>query len=185
MEKKHIYDAIIIGGGASGLMCAITAKKHDRSKKIAIIEKNDRLAKKLMSTGNGRCNLTNHCISPDKYVGSFKKQSKKIFERFSGDEMANIFKNFGLLSFYDNEGRYYPISKHAASVLDVLRLQVETLGIDVFTKQNVNSIKKVSNGFKISSDDSEEKYDFICNKLVIANGSKAAPKLGGNAKAIE
>lgn len=95
-----------------------------------------------MSTGNGRCNLTNHCISPDKYVGSFKKQSKKIFERFSGDEMANIFKNLGLLSFYDNEGRYYPISKHAASVLDVLRLQVETLGIDVFTKQNVNSIKK-------------------------------------------
>ena len=73
MEKKNIYDAIIIGGGASGLMCAITAKKHDRSKKIAIIEKNDRLGKKLMSTGNGRCNLTNHCISPDKYVGSFKK----------------------------------------------------------------------------------------------------------------
>lgn len=70
--------------------------------------------------------------------------------------MANIFKNFGLLSFYDNEGRYYPISKHAASVLDVLRLQVETLGIDVFTEQNVNSIKKVSNGFKISSDDSEK-----------------------------
>lgn len=70
--------------------------------------------------------------------------------------MANIFKNLGLLSFYDNEGRYYPISKHAASVLDVLRLQVETLGIDVFTKQNVNSIKKVSNGFKISSDDSEK-----------------------------
>ena len=185
MEKKNIYDAIIIGGGASGLMCAITAKKHDRSKKIAIIEKNDRLGKKLMSTGNGRCNLTNHCISPDKYVGSFKKQSKKIFERFSGDEMANIFKNFGLLSFYDNEGRYYPISKHAASVLDVLRLQVQTLGIDVFTKQNVNSIKQVSNGFKISSDDSEEKYDFICNKLVIANGSKAAPKLGGNASAID
>lgn len=160
MEKKNIYDAIIIGGGASGLMCAITAKEHDRSKKIAIIEKNDRLGKKLMSTGNGRCNLTNHCISPDKYVGSFKKQSKKIFERFSGDEMANIFKNFGLLSFYDNEGRYYPISKHAASVLDVLRLQVETLGIDVFTKQNVNSIKKVSNGFKISSDDSEKKVRF-------------------------
>lgn len=79
--------------------------------------------------------------------------------------MANIFKNLGLLSFYDNEGRYYPISKHAASVLDVLRLQVETLGIDVFTKQNVNSIKKVSNGFKISSDDSEKKYDFICTSL--------------------
>ena len=137
-KRKIIYDAIIIGGGASGLMCAITAKKHDRSKKIAIIEKNDRLGKKLMSTGNGRCNLTNHCISPDKYVGSFKKQSKKIFERFSGDEMANIFKNLGLLSFYDNEGRYYPISKHAASVLDVLRLQVETLGIDV--SQNRMSI---------------------------------------------
>ena len=99
MEKKNIYDAIIIGGGASGLMCAITAKKHDRSKKIAIIEKNDRLGKKLMSTGNGRCNLTNHCISPDKYVGSFKKQSKKIFERFSGDKMANIFK---ILPYYND-----------------------------------------------------------------------------------
>ena len=185
MEKKNIYDAIIIGGGASGLMCAITAKKHDRSKKIAIIEKNDRLGKKLMSTGNGRCNLTNHCISPDKYVGSFKKQSEKIFERFSGDDMADIFKIFGLLSFYDGDGRYYPISKHAASVLDVLRLQVETLRIDVFTGQNIHSVKKIPNAFKISSDDSEKKYDFICNKLVVANGSKAAPKLGGNASAVD
>ena len=185
MEKKNIYDAIIIGGGASGLMCAITAKRRDRSKKIAIIEKNDRLGKKLMSTGNGRCNLTNHYISADKYVGSFKKQSEKIFERFSGDDMADIFKIFGLLSFYDGDGRYYPISKHAASVLDVLRLQVETLGIDVFTGQNIHSVKKIPNAFKISSDDSEKKYDFICNKLVVANGSKAAPKLGGNASAVD
>lgn len=185
MEKKNKYDAIIIGGGASGLMCAITAKKLDRSKKIAIIEKNDRLGKKLMSTGNGRCNLTNHHISSDKYVGSFKNQSKKIFERFSGDYMADVFKSFGLLSFYDSEGRYYPISKHAASVLDVLRLQVKTLGIDVFTDQNVHSVKKISNCFRITSDNSEKKYDFVCNKLVIANGSKAVPKLGGNASAID
>lgn len=185
MDKKNIYDAIIIGGGASGLMCAITAKRRNRSRKIAIIEKNDRIGKKLMSTGNGRCNLTNHYISADKYVGSFKRQSEKIFERFSGDKMADIFKTFGLLSFYDSEGRYYPISKHAASVLDVLRLQVQTLGIDVFTGQNVHSVKKVSNTFRISSDNGEKKYDFICNKLVIANGSKAAPKLGGNASAAD
>lgn len=80
MEKKNIYDAIVIGGGASGLMCAITAKRRDRSKKIAIIEKNDRLGKKLMSTGNGRCNLTNHYISADKYVGSFKNRAKRFLK---------------------------------------------------------------------------------------------------------
>ena len=73
--------------------------------------------------------------------------------------MVNIFKDLVILSFLDNEGRYYRISNHAASVLDVLRLQVETLGIDVFTKQNVNSIKKVTNGFKISSDDSNVRQD--------------------------
>lgn len=103
--------------------------------------KNDRLGKKLMSTGNGRCNLTNHCISPDKYVGSFKSRVKK-FLKDSAVMRWRIFLKLGSFKFYDNEGRYYPISKHAASVLDVLRLQVETLGIDVFTKHNVNSIKK-------------------------------------------
>lgn len=185
MNENKTYDAIIIGGGAAGLMCAIEAKTKNKSCRVAIIEKNDRVGKKLMSTGNGRCNLTNRYINADKYTGSFKKQSKTIFERFSGEKIADVFKSMGLVTFFDNEGRYYPISKHAASVLDVLRFRCEALGTDVFLSQNIHSVKKCGNKFKITSSDDENNFNFVSEKLVIACGSKAAPKLGGNSSAAD
>ena len=73
---SNYKDIIIIGGGASGLVCAIEAAKHNKN--ILIIEKQNRLGRKLMSTGNGRCNLTNQNINQDKYHGTFKKYLSDI-----------------------------------------------------------------------------------------------------------
>ncbi len=177
MAVKNFFDAVIVGGGASGLMCAISAKQHKKDIKIAIIEKNDRVGKKLLSTGNGRCNLTNKNISSELYTGSFKAQSHKIFSRFTTDYLLSIFKNLGLLTFYDNEGRIYPISKQASSVLDVLRFACERLEVEIFCSENIKSVKKSSDKFYVATDN----YNFVSDKLVLACGSKAAPKLGGNA----
>ena len=169
------YDAVIIGGGASGLMCAIAAKRKNQNLKVAVIEKNDRVGKKLLSTGNGRCNLTNMNVRADKYIGSFQKQSASIFEKYDAEALLGYFNELGLVTCADSEGRVYPLCRQATSVLDVLRFQCENLGVDIFCAQTVKSIKH-SNTFTVTT----AEHSFTSDKLVIAAGSKAAPKLGGN-----
>lgn len=175
------YDAIIIGGGAAGLMCAISAKQKNAGKRIAVIERNDRVGKKLLATGNGRCNLTNKNINIQRYSGSFSKQAGEIFMKYSADHLLDIFSELGLMTYADNEGRYYPVSRHASAVLDVMRFACDRLGVDILLSQNIRTLKKQKDKFIVKTDDAE----FCSDKLVIACGSKAAPKLGGNSSGID
>ncbi len=178
---KYNFDAVIIGGGASGLMCAISAKSNNPKMKVAIIEKNDRVGKKLLSTGNGRCNLTNRNVSADKYVGSFAEFSSAVFEKYNASSLLEYFDALGLAAFCDSEGRYYPASKQASSVLDVLRFGCERLGVEIFCGQNIRSLTKTNNEFLIKT----ENDVFAGKKLALCCGSKAAPKLGGSASAAD
>ena len=176
---KMKFDAVIIGGGASGLMCAVAAKLKNSKLNIAIIEKNDRVGKKLLSTGNGRCNLTNKNVAAGKYKGTFDGLAV-VLNKYDTDRLLAYFKRLGLLTFCDSEGRYYPVSKQASSVLDVLRFNAEELGVKILCKQNIHSISR-QNGFTVKTED-----DVItADKLVICCGSKAAPKLGGSASASD
>ena len=168
------FDALIVGGGASGLMCAITAKRQNPKLNIAIIEKNDRVGKKLLSTGNGRCNLTNTRISAEKYVGSLN--AKSLFEKYDATFLLREFKSLGLLTFADSEGRVYPVSRQASSVLDVLRFACNRYGVEIFCGEQIRTLKH-ENGTAES--------EFFGKKIVIACGSKAAPKLGGNASGAD
>lgn len=170
------YDSLIIGGGASGLMCAVGAKTKNPNLSVAIIEKNPRVGKKLLSTGNGRCNLTNKFVSADRYCGSFKKQSNILFEKYNTDKLIEIFKSLGLLTFCDSEGRYYPLCKQASAVLDVLRFACDRLGVEILCDESIKSVKKSNGSFEIKTQNDV----FISEKLVVACGSKAAPKLGGS-----
>lgn len=173
------FDALIVGGGASGLMCAITAKRQNPKLNIAIIEKNDRVGKKLLSTGNGRCNLTNTRISAEKYVGSLN--AKSLFEKYDATFLLREFKSLGLLTFADSEGRVYPVSRQASSVLDVLRFACNRYGVEIFCGEQIRTLKHENGGFHIKTAESE----FFGKKIVIACGSKAAPKLGGNASGAD
>lgn len=175
------YDALIIGGGAAGLMCAISAKQKNNNKKIAVIEKNDRVGKKLLSTGNGRCNLTNKNIDFNRYSGSFVKQAEYIFKNYTTERLLEIFKNLGLMTYTDSESRCYPVCRQASAVLDVLRFACDRLGVDIFLSQSIKTLKKQKDKFIIKTDSTELQSD----NLIIAFGSKAAPKLGGNASGID
>lgn len=181
MQHSLKFDAVIIGGGASGLMCAISAKQKNKNISVAIIEKNDRVGKKLLSTGNGRCNLTHNNITIENYCGSFKNQSEAIFLKYDTDKMLETFKNLCLLTFCDNEGRCYPLCKQASAVLDVLRFACDRLNVEIFCGENIRSIRKNGNNFSVKTNGNE----FVAKKLVIANGSKAAPKLGGNSSSAD
>ena len=173
--KQH-YDAIIIGGGASGLMCAIAAKKKKPRMSVAIIEKNDRVGKKLLSTGNGRCNLTNANVAPDKYVGSgAKKLVGAVLQKYNVQSLLDYFGTLGLLTSKDSEGRYYPLSRQASTVLDVLRFNCEALGVEMICGEAVTKVA-AEKGFSVTT----KQNVYTAKKLVIAAGSPAAPKLGGS-----
>lgn len=207
---KRNYNAVIIGGGASGLACAIRAKLNDKSLKIAIIEKNDRVGKKLLATGNGRCNLTNKAVSPEKYIGSFKPKCEALLKKYDVEAVLGFFRSLGLLARFDSEGRCYPRSNQASSVLDVLRFACERLGVEIFCSQTIKTCRRALSpaypnctdnnnlvdrryqavSHKVKKSGAEfcvktETDEFYSQKLVIACGSKAAPKLGGTAGGLD
>lgn len=176
----ELYDALIIGGGASGLLCAIAAKRKNPLLRVAVIEKNERVGKKLLSTGNGRCNLTHAAVDSSHYTGSFRRQSQSVLDRFGTAELLAYFRRLGLLTSCDSEGRYYPLCRQASAVLDVLRFNCEAVGAKVFCSQTIRSVKHRERYTVTTAD-----RVFCADKLVVAAGSKASPKLGGSGSAAD
>lgn len=177
---NQTFDAIIIGGGAAGLACAIAAKRKHPRLRVAILEKNDRVGKKLLATGNGRCNLTHDNVSAADYTGSFAPNSQAVFARVNTAALRGFFGELGLLTAADSEGRYYPLCRQASAVLDVLRFNCEAHGVTVLCGAAIQSIRR-QNGFTVKTANGVYQAD----RLVMAAGSKAAPKLGGNNSAAD
>lgn len=170
------YDVIIIGGGASGLFCAANIKIHAPHFSVAILERQDRIGRKLLATGNGRCNLTNLNASPEMYHGSFKEGTEKLLDLCPVQKTIDLFADFGLLTVADPEGRVYPLSKQSNSVLDVLRLSCEKNGVDVILNSHVTDIKKNKNDFCVKCDN----ICYFATHVIIATGSKATPETGAD-----
>ncbi len=175
------YDIIIIGGGASGIMCAIKAKENNPDKSVAILEKQNRIGRKLLSTGNGRCNLYNiNANNTEFYHGSFKKHLKTMFKNCSVTKIAEEFGKLGLITHSDNEGRVYPYSNHAGSVLDILRYRLAELDVNIICESAAVSVTNTDDKFTVITD----KDKFSCTKLVVSTGSPASPKLGSDASGV-
>ncbi len=164
------YDLCIIGGSASGIVAAINAKYTYPNISVVILEKNSRLGKKILATGNGRCNLTNiHALKHEYKNMSFAQLSLK---KYSSDKIIEFFSKLGLLTYTDEKGRVYPRSNTASSVLDALRFEIEKLNVDVVLNYPVN---KVTHTDKFIIND-----EFICNKLIVATGGKSSPSQGSD-----
>ncbi len=163
-------DIAIIGGGASGLVAGIAAARYGCNN-ITILEKLPRVGKKILSTGNGRCNLTNSSIRADDYDGD-----TVLLSYISGDteNTEEFFSSLGLICKADDTGRVYPFSNAATSVLDALRFAADFAGIDTICEFSVTDIKKVKNSFIITDGETEIR----AKRVIIATGGKAAPSLG-------
>ena len=166
-------DVIIVGGGASGLMAGIFAAK--RGRKVTIFEHKDRLGKKILATGNGRCNYTNSNMDISCFHSDNIKFVKEVLEEFSYEETTSFFKNLGI---YPKEikGYIYPNSEQALSVLKVLELEVLYLGVKVVCDIKVEDIKKIKNGFVLDTSDGQ----YQARRVVLANGGCASPNLGSD-----
>ena len=170
------YDIIIIGGGASGLAAAAAAKRTASDLRVAIIERLPKVGKKILATGNGRCNLSNSEISVNKYHGS----CNKLLDMTNGFSVPLFFESLGLLCEDDGYGRIYPRCRSAASVLDALRLENARLGIDEICGFDVKNIKEI-NGYDIISGN-----DIINGrKLILSGGGKSQSALGSNGSLLD
>lgn len=165
-------DIAIIGGGASGLAAAISAKMTAPEAEVVIAERLDRVGKKILSTGNGRCNLSNRDITPEHYHGSVKNVMKMIAGEMSAEE---LFMSMGVLCISDDQGRIYPRSESAATVLNALRIRTEELGITEKCSFELTAINNKKNGYELVSSLGETLF---CKGIVIASGGYAAPKMG-------
>lgn len=171
MKPKKIA---VIGGGASGMMAAITASRAGAS--VFLYEQNDRVGKKILSTGNGKCNFSNRDLSLHYYYSETPRQAAQILQRFDTNAAVSFFEKAGMLAKEKNGG-LYPLSEQASTVLDILRMQLAMLGVRVFSAQRVTKIRMDKNGkFIVTAENKKAEYDSI----ILACGGKAAPKTGSD-----
>lgn len=176
MEQHHYADLLIIGGGASGLAAAIAAKRTAPQKSVCILERNTRLGKKILITGNGRCNLSHHPVTRDKYYGSVASHVPWILSHTPSTE--DFFASLGLYTQSDSEGRVYPYSNAASSVLDALRFSISSLGVDVACNCMVTHIAKEATTGQFVVDSTCGIWH--SQAVIIATGGCAAPKTGSD-----
>ena len=168
------YDLLIIGGGASGLAAAVTAKALGVGK-IAVLEKLPRVGKKLLATGNGRCNLSHAHIKPEDYRGSV--DVSPILDEF-GDVKA-FFENLGLYTRTDDAGRMYPYSMTAPAVLDAFRMRLREDGTEEVTDTEIVSLRREDGLWCARAAET----DYFAPFVIFAAGGHAAPKLGTDGSA--
>ncbi len=165
----------VIGGGASGMMAAITAARLGAD--VTIIEHTGRIGKKILSTGNGKCNFTNQNLSKDDYNGNHPSFAEPVLAMFGNDATVKFFRDCGMTVTSKRDGYFYPHTGQAATLLNTLRFQLEIHNVNIETEICVDKIYKDKNdGFSVITKD--KKYVF--DKLILACGGNAAPGTGSD-----
>jgi hypothetical protein len=162
------YNVAVIGAGASGMTAALFAAKNGA--RVTVFEKNGEPLKKLLRTGNGKCNLTNSSIDLNEYVSSDVDFVKDKLFSFSNNDLIHFFKTLGLVT-KDKNGYVYPLNEQASSVSGVLLKEASVYGINIKTDCLVNMIAKDNDRFLISIEGEKQRYEF--DRVIVSTGSKA------------
>ena len=165
---------VVIGGGASGIMAALTAAENPDNR-VILLERQQRIGRKLLATGNGRCNLTNTGAMPINYHGEQSAFAEAALARFSPQDTLDFFHALGLLTVEEYGGRVYPLSNSANSVLDVLRFALEKAGVELRCACPARQVRRQGEGYAVVTDECVIEADF----LIVACGGAAGAKLGG------
>lgn len=166
----------IVGGGASGLMAAIAASKSPDCQ-VHILERQSRVGRKLLATGNGRCNLTNTGLSIHAYHGEQPDFADPSLQNFGLKKTLSFFQHLGLLTVADDTGRVYPWSDQAGSVVDVLRFALEKPNVHLHTGAEVTQIRRQPDGRFLLSFGKET---LAADRVIAACGGLAGTSLGGS-----
>lgn len=176
MKSNISAHIAVIGGGAAGLAAAIfaarKAEEYKKQVKITVYEGNSRVGKKLLVTGNGRCNFTNEVVLPEHFYGE-SELAFSVYSQFDNKKTVEFFESIGLFSKADAAHRVYPMSMQASSVSDCLRFELQRLNIVCQTDCKIISLKKEKNGFLLNG-------KFFADKVIFCTGGKAAPVHGSD-----
>lgn len=168
-------EIIVIGGGASGMTAAISAAK--KGSNVTILEFNDILGKKILSTGNGRCNLTNLYMNPECFRGDDPDFIHCVLEKISLEEIIKFFKEMNIIT--KNRGNYvYPRCDQASSVRHAFAMRLKQLGVEMLTGVHIDEIVKTKNGYVAKDHTSMKQYS--AKKIILACGSKASAISGSD-----
>lgn len=177
MSGSLPYKVAVVGGGAAGITAAIAARRKGAS--VVILEGNQRIGKKILATGNGRCNLTNITTGIANYHGNNPRFVYSALAQFGVEQTLDFFKHLGVAHKVEEEGKVFPFSLQASSVLDVLRYELERVGVTVHCEAEVTGIAHSSKGFTISVKSGEV---FQADRVIICTGGKAAPHFGSTGR---
>lgn len=175
--KRHV---IVIGGGAAGMAAAISSRRQGAG--VTILERNPRVGKKLLATGNGRCNFTNINTSVEYYNGNNPRFVHGALSAFSVKDAIRFFEKLGIQHKVEDSGKVFPMSDQASSILDVLLYEMEQSGVEIICNSYVTDLVKKGNKFIVQTRDGES---FKGDRVILATGGKAMPSSGSDGNGLE
>jgi predicted Rossmann fold flavoprotein len=171
-QKKRVF---VVGGGAAGMMAAISAARLGAH--VTILEKNPRVGKKILATGNGRCNFTNINAGQGCYSGENPGFVQKALSEFTVSDTISFFEKLGIQHKVEDMGKVFPMSDQASSILDVLMYELDRLGVNIFCDSDVVEIKPEKSSFILKTRDGKI---YRGDSVILAPGGKAMPSSGSD-----
>ncbi|MFI5161840.1 MAG: NAD(P)/FAD-dependent oxidoreductase [Sphingobacteriales bacterium] len=176
LTKQTHFDAIIIGGGACGLMCAVQAGYL--GKRVLILEKNDRPGAKILISGGGRCNYTNLYASAQQFLSQNEHFCKSAFAQWTVEDTISFFEAYGIVGQEKTLGQLFPVSNKAKDVVEVFTGLCADFGQELWCDTEVTGIEKVGDDFGIQIQRNGKEQKLSVPKVVIASGGLPIQKLG-------
>jgi len=173
-----LRDIIIVGGGASGLIAAVILARHD--KEVTLLEHNDKIGRKILATGNGKCNFTNQLQDESCYRGENPNFAWNLIQKNGPEAFLSFFDSIGIVPKNKN-GYYYPYSEQASTVVESLQLELSYRKVKVKCQEHVTDISPIDGGYSVST----KAYTYQAKKVILACGGKATPVLGADGSGYE
>ena len=181
MKKESLFDIAVVGGGAAGMVSAISAAEN--GKYVVVFEQGPKLGRKILISGNGRCNLTNlEADLIEHYHSRDRDFIQGILEKFTLRDTLLFFSNLGIELSEEKRGRLFPKSNQAQSVVDVLADRMQQLNVVVYLNSQVNKLSKVGHTFQIQTKDQKS---YSAKNVILASGGKTVEKIGGSRTGLD
>ena len=171
MAKKTGVDCIVIGGGAAGLFCALTAGQ--RGRKVLVLDSSNKVGKKILMSGGGRCNFTNLHIDPENYISSNPHFVKSALSSYTQWDFIALVEKHGIAYHEKTLGQLF-CDKSSKQILEMLLTECEKVGVEILTHCQITSVEQLSDEYSLQTSLGE----FTCHSLVVATGGLSIPTMG-------
>lgn len=175
---SRTYDAIIIGGGACGLMCA--AQAGLQGKKTLVLERNDKVGAKILISGGGRCNYTNIGTGPANFISENPDFLHSVFRQWTVEDTIVFFESYGIVGQEKTLGQLFPVTNKAKDIVAVFSKILYETGQDIALNTLVKSVEKNADGFVVTAENGDVEFQYYCPKVIVSSGGLPVQKLGAS-----